>query len=63
MPDDLRAQLIAAYENRVATAPPPRPPRSPYLPEYQRPERRTRPTYADPTGNTAIGNINKEKKQ
>ena len=66
MADDRLAALIAALDKterdrRAASA---RTPDSnnPYRPVTMRPERRTRTTYADPTGNAAIGNIKKEKK-
>lgn len=64
--DMLAALIDAAYTKRAddAAALPRRPDgNNPMRPIAQRPERRTRPTYADPTGNQAIGNIKKERKR
>lgn len=36
---------------------------NPWRAEPRRPERRTPITYRDPTANTAIGNLSKEKKR
>lgn len=57
-----RALLDRTLAERVETAPQPRG-MNPWRAEPRRPERRTRPTYADPTGSQAVGNIIKEKKQ
>ena len=62
MPDSLDA-LMAAYEQRLETLPPRRPENNPLKPAYQRPERRTRPTYKDPTGSAAVGNVDRERKK
>lgn len=35
---------------------------NPLAPPYQRPERRTGRTYADPTGGRAVGRVRKEDK-
>ena len=62
MTDPLQA-LMDAYDKRLETLPPRRPENSPFKPAYQRPERRTRPTYKDPTGSAAVGNIDRERKK
>ena len=59
--DDLLQQLLDAYEGRVNTAPKPRPVQNtPWKPIPAR-ERRTLRTYRDPTGETAVGNLNPKK--
>lgn len=54
---------MAAYDLRVESLPPRRPENNPLKPAYQRPERRTRPTYKDPTGSAAVGNVDRERKK
>lgn len=54
MPDRLD-ELLAKDKDRTV-------PFNPYRPAPIRPERSTKPAYADPTGNTAVGNIKKEGK-
>lgn len=49
-----------AYDKRLETLPPRRPENNPWKPEPRRGPRQR--TYRDPTGETAIGNIKKEKK-
>lgn len=69
MADSFTEALTAALQKRADDTDLPRMPRrtpsqnNPLAPEYRRPERRTRPTYSDPTGNEAIGNIKKERKR
>lgn len=64
--DMLAALIDAAYTKRADDAATlPRRPESnnPMRPVAQRPERRTRPTYSDPTGNAAIGNLTPKKRR
>lgn len=61
---DLLQALMDAYDKRAADSDlPRRPENNPLKPDYQRPERRTRPTYKDPTGSTAVGNVDRERKK
>lgn len=67
MADDVLAAMLAALdktekERRAQGARTPDQ-NNPWRAEGKRPERRTRPTYADPTGNAAIGNIKKENRK
>ena len=57
-----RALLDRTLAERVETAPQPRG-MNPWRPAPQRPERRTRVTYRDPTASEAVGNIDRERKQ
>lgn len=59
---DLLQALMDAYDKRAADSDL-RPENNPLKPTYQRPERRTRPTYKDPTGSAAVGNIDRERKK
>lgn len=65
MSNDALAALIQAALDRRTVDPPPRRPEAnnPMRPVAQRPERRTRPTYSDPTGNEAIGNLTPKKRR
>lgn len=67
MADDVLAAMLAALEKRADDAGLPRMPRStaninnPMKPVPQRPDRRTQRPYADPTGETAIGNRKRKR--
>lgn len=67
MADDVLAAMLAAIERRADDTDLPRMPRStaninnPMKPEYRRPERRTQRPYADPTGETAVGNRKRKR--
>lgn len=62
--DMLSALIDAAYSKRANDGNLPRRPESnnPWQAEPRR-ERRTRPTYADPTGSQAVGHIEKQRKK
>ncbi|QCR53239.1 hypothetical protein C1N80_06340 [Brachybacterium sp. SGAir0954] len=62
--DRLAALLDAAYTKRADDSDLPRRPESnnPWQAEPRR-ERRTRPTYSDPTGTQAVGHIEKQRKK
>lgn len=70
MSDDVLAAMLAAIERRADDTDLPRMPRNsrstaninnPMKPEYRRPDRRTQRPYADPTGETAVGNRKRKR--
>lgn len=67
MADDMLAALLAAIDKRADDSTLPRMPRStaninnPMKPVPQRADRRTQRPYADPTGETAIGNRKRKR--
>lgn len=67
MADDTLAALLAAIDKRADDSPLPRMPRStanvnnPMKPVPQRADRRTQRPYADPTGETAVGNRKRKR--
>lgn len=70
MPDDVLAAMLAAIERRADDTDLPRMPRNPrstaninnpMKPIPQRPDRRTQRSYADPTGETAVGNRKRKR--
>lgn len=67
MTDDVLAAMLAAIERRADDTNLPRMPRStaninnPMKPIPQRPDRRTQRSYADPTGETAVGNRKRKR--
>ena len=67
MADDMLTALLAAIDKRADDAVLPRMPRStaninnPMKPVPQRADRRTQRPYADPTGETAIGNRKRKR--
>ncbi|MGO2360643.1 MAG: hypothetical protein ACTH6N_05880 [Brachybacterium tyrofermentans] len=70
MADDVLAAMLAAIERRADDTDLPRMPRNarstaninnPMKPIPQRPDRRTQRSYADPTGETAVGNRKRKR--
>lgn len=60
MSDELARLLARAYSVEQMRRPDIN---NPFMAPCQRPERRTRPSYRDPTGNAAVGNIDRERKK
>ncbi|WME22105.1 hypothetical protein [Brachybacterium sp. GU-2] len=60
MTDDLRALIADAYTRRADSVEAMRRENNPFMPEYQRPERKTKPAHRDYTGSRATGKARKD---
>ena len=60
MTDDLRALIADAYTRRADSVEQLRRENNPFKPEYQRPERKTKPAHRDYTGSRATGKARKD---